>query len=141
MGFKSFDCDLSSCEIQRDLDDNGKLRTVLGRLHGLVEAANVECPHLGPDAVQLDSVTFLELMAQFSDSPKIAAAANTLAAALLGVEADEVSALYMVHYLKSGGGLQNMVLDRKNGNQYLRNSNGMIILITAMLRCSSRSKG
>ena len=79
--------------------------------------------------MQLDSVTFLELMAQFSDSPKIAAAANTLAASLLGVEADEVSALYMVHYLKSGGGLQNMVSDRKNGNQYLRNSNGMLILI------------
>ncbi|PVH87523.1 FAD/NAD(P)-binding domain-containing protein [Cadophora sp. DSE1049] len=43
---------------------------------------------------------------------------------LLGVESTEVSALFMVDYIKSGTGVANMISDGKDGGQYLRNRRG-----------------
>lgn len=40
--------------------------------------------------------------------------------AMLGLEPNEVSALYFLNYCKSGGGLLQMRSDRKDGGQYLR---------------------
>lgn len=44
--------------------------------------------------------------------------------AILGVEADELSALYLVDYIKSGTGLANLAADTADGGQYLRNRQG-----------------
>ena len=46
--------------------------------------------------------------------------------ALLGVEPSEMSALYLLDYCKSGGGLLLMRSDSKNGGQYLRIASGML---------------
>ena len=40
--------------------------------------------------------------------------------ALLGLEPSDMSALYLLDYCKSGGGLMLMRSDGKNGGQYLR---------------------
>ncbi len=65
------------------------MRKALRELHMLIESVDIASPHLGPDAQNLDSLTFQDLVAQFSRSPQLLAAANVLASSLLGVEADE----------------------------------------------------
>jgi len=44
--------------------------------------------------------------------------------AMLGLEPQEVSALYFLMYCKGGGGIMQMRSDRENGGQFLRLANG-----------------
>jgi hypothetical protein len=50
--------------------------------------------------------------------------ASFIAAAFLGVESDEISALHFLKYCNAGTGLDNMLSDKKDGGQYLRNHSG-----------------
>lgn len=50
--------------------------------------------------------------------------ASVATAAFLGVEGHEVSALYLINYIKSGYGLKIMVSDGKDGAQYIRAQQG-----------------
>jgi monoamine oxidase len=43
----------------------------------------------------------------------------------LGVQGDEVSALYLLQYIKAGTGIDNLMSDQKHGGQYLRARPGM----------------
>ncbi|KAF2098756.1 putative amine oxidase [Rhizodiscina lignyota] len=85
-----------------------------------VAEGHLEKPHLSPNAASLDSVTFSKFAAD-AGGDVAAQAASSLSAALLGVEADEVSVLFMLNYIQSGTGLENMSSDLKHGGQYLRN--------------------
>jgi monoamine oxidase len=49
---------------------------------------------------------------------------NVISRATLGVESGEVSALFFLDYLQSGGGLGNITSDLKHGAQYLRATQG-----------------
>ncbi|KAG8664693.1 uncharacterized protein FPOAC1_013473 [Fusarium poae] len=59
---------------------------------------------------------------------------NMLSRDLLGVEADELSALFLINYIKSGTGLANISSDSKDGGQYLRNEMFAVKLATKLDR-------
>jgi monoamine oxidase len=105
-------------------EDAAAVHAVFDALIQHATQAHPEKPHLNPDAKKLDTITFAEFARQVSKSEVGVAAADALAAALLGVQAEETSALYMIDYIQSGTGLENMTSDRKNGGQYLRNRQG-----------------
>ena len=100
------------------------------KLIGLINESNLEFPHLGPGAKELDSVTFREwVQANFADEA-VLETASSLCAAFLGTEAGELSALFIINYIKSGTGLLNMSSDLKDGGQYLRNRQGKLAIST-----------
>ena len=106
-----------------DVMNDPALEDFLVKLNEYVENCDLEYPELGPDAKTLDSMTALEFVQKnFGDYP--AAVTTAACTALLGVEAEEVSALYLIHYIKSGTGLANLSSDLNNGAQYLRNRQG-----------------
>lgn len=94
----------------------------------LLDAIRTECSLIDLDnptnsarAREIDQLTFRECCIQKTQSEDAIALTNLLSACLLGVESDEVSALYMLLYFKSGAGIDNIISDQKDGGQYLRN--------------------
>ncbi|KAL2826190.1 amine oxidase [Aspergillus pseudoustus] len=81
---------------------------------------NLDNPTESHRAREIDQLTFREFSIQSVKSDEAASIADVLSASLLGVESDEVSALYMLLYFKSGAGIDNIISDEKNGGQYLR---------------------
>ncbi|KAK9242134.1 hypothetical protein V1506DRAFT_509737 [Lipomyces tetrasporus] len=55
--------------------------------------------------------------------------ANKMTGGLLGVNASEVNALFIIDYFRSGTGLPNLASDQKDGGQYIRNRKGMAGLL------------
>jgi monoamine oxidase len=51
--------------------------------------------------------------------------ANKVTEGLLGVNASEVGALFMIDYFHPGTSLPNLASDQKDGGQYIRNRKGM----------------
>ncbi|CAG9990799.1 unnamed protein product [Clonostachys byssicola] len=105
-------------------ENNAIAQEFFAHLHGFVERAHTENPADGPDAAMLDSMTFREFADKKFPGGFAASIADGLARGLLGVEANEISTLYIVDYLQSGTGMANMGSDRKDGGQYLRNRQG-----------------
>lgn len=101
-----------------------ELGRLFAKLDELVNRSNLEDPSQGPDAEELDSLTALEFIDKAFGSELSQVMAAVLTRALFGVDAHEVSALYLVDYLKSGSGLANIISDLKHGGQYLRNRQG-----------------
>ncbi|KAM0744556.1 hypothetical protein ACQRIT_001045 [Beauveria bassiana] len=102
----------------------GELSTFAQGMQQYIDRSDLENPHLGQDAVKLDSMTALEFV-QSEFPAKIATTFTyTLVRALLGVDPEEVSALYLIDFIKSGTGLLNISSDTKHGAQYLRNRQG-----------------
>ena len=91
-------------------------------------AVDLENPLKSHNAAEIDSLTFKEFCVRKTHNEQSIKIANLISSALLGVESDEVSALYMLHYFKSGCGIDNLLSDRKDGGQYLRNRQGMYSL-------------
>ena len=87
---------------------------------------DLDNPRNSADAEDIDKVTFREFCIKRLKDESVTVIVDTICAALLGVESDEVSALYMLHYFKSGTGIDNLLSDQKDGGQYLRNRRGMI---------------
>ena len=85
----------------------------------------LEHPEDGLNAKQLDAITFLDYCTHCDKSPAIANFANGLARAFLGVEACELSGLFMINYIKGGTGLANLASDEEDGAQYIRARQGM----------------
>lgn len=121
------------------------LKNMQGNLDVLVKLLDVfrtECSILDLDnptnsarAREIDQLTFREFCIQEVGSEDAFEIANLLSACLLGVESQEVSALYMLLYFKSGAGIDNIISDQKDGGQYLRNRQGktyLMIMITDM---------
>ncbi|KAF5026888.1 hypothetical protein F66182_918 [Fusarium sp. NRRL 66182] len=105
--------------------DAAKLfHSLLKQLDKWVEDIDPENPSCHPEAEMLDSLTFGELCAKYLGPELGPAVADVATGSLLGASPDQVSALFMVDYLRSGTGLDNMASDKKNGGQYLRNRQG-----------------
>ncbi|KAK0704100.1 hypothetical protein B0T21DRAFT_416637 [Apiosordaria backusii] len=111
-------------QIFADEEEAEAFGTVFGALQKTTDASNLEDPISGPDAKRLDSLTFSEYCHELFDSPLTPIIANYLARALLGVEGDEVSALFLINYFKSGTGINNLISDGPDGGQYLRANKG-----------------
>lgn len=67
-----------------------------------------------------DGMDLRQWVEQRSRSKVALASASVWTRAMLGLEPEEVSALYFLLYCKSGGGLLQMRKDTKGGGQYLR---------------------
>ncbi|KAG0647947.1 putative flavin-containing monoamine oxidase B [Hyphodiscus hymeniophilus] len=78
----------------------------------------------GTDCVEIDRLTLAEFSEKRSGHPIASYMANSLAQGFLGVDSDEISALHFIKYCNSGTGLDNMISDKKDGGQYLRNHSG-----------------
>ncbi|KAH7354854.1 putative amine oxidase [Rhexocercosporidium sp. MPI-PUGE-AT-0058] len=76
------------------------------------------------DAAALDAVSFKDYCDEHFPGGVASYMAGLATLGLLGVEATEISALFMVDYIKSGTGVANMISDGKDGGQYLRNRRG-----------------
>ncbi|KAI1017405.1 hypothetical protein LB505_004909 [Fusarium chuoi] len=100
------------------------VQKLLEKLNKWVDEIDPENPSAHPEADMLDSMTFNELSVKFLGPELGPAVADSATSPLLGVGPDEVSALFMVDYIRSGTGLDNMASDKKDGGQYLRNRQG-----------------
>lgn len=87
---------------------------------------NLNSPCDSDGAREIDKLTFGQFCVQRTNNTEATGYADTLCAELLGVESNEVSALYMLHYFKCATGIDNIISDEKDGGQYLRNRQGMI---------------
>ncbi|KAL3491535.1 hypothetical protein BJX62DRAFT_251362 [Aspergillus germanicus] len=73
-----------------------------------------------PRDSKLDSLTFEAYLRSRGASPAALATATVWTRAMLGQDPRDISALFFLHYCKSGGGLLRMRSDRKGGGQHLR---------------------
>jgi monoamine oxidase len=92
-------------------------------------------------AREIDKLTFREFCVQRAQSDDVTAVADLLSVCLLGVESDEVSALYMLLYFKSGAGIDNIISDMKDGGQYLRSRQGKTSVMTMMSQSPTETNG
>ncbi|KAJ5527764.1 flavin-containing amine oxidase [Penicillium frequentans] len=98
-----------------------KLLEVLRKESSLVDLDN---PVGSPGAKAIDELTFQEFCIDRTQSKDAAGIADLITTALLGVQSEELSALYMLHYIKCGCGIDNLLSDQKDGGQYIRNRQG-----------------
>lgn len=98
----------------------------LAQLSSYVERSDLQRPHLGPDAKELDSMTARDFITTKFGSALADTLLTLVTRALLGVESDELSALCLIDYVKSGMGFENIISDYEHGAQYLRNANGSV---------------
>ncbi|KAL2839271.1 amine oxidase [Aspergillus pseudoustus] len=89
-----------------------------------VERSDLDQPYIGPDAKELDSMTAHDFANKNLGGGISTTLSTMLTRALLGVESHEVSALFLVDFVKSGTGLINIMGDLEHNGQYLRNSHG-----------------
>jgi monoamine oxidase len=90
-----------------------EIRSLLERLCHEVDLRN-------PHNKDWDAVTLEEFIKQNGGGPTALGTAQLWTRGLLGVEPRELSALYFLDYVKSGGGLMLTRSDMKNGGQFLR---------------------
>ncbi|KAM5358100.1 hypothetical protein ACJZ2D_015593 [Fusarium nematophilum] len=76
-------------------------QAMIAKISEYVDRSDLQNPHLGPDAKHLDSLTALEFADKEFGSDLSKALVTTLTRALLGVDADELSALFLIDYIKS----------------------------------------
>ncbi|KAJ4213252.1 hypothetical protein NW759_011094 [Fusarium solani] len=106
-------------EQQKEFDE------VAHKVGEYVGRSNLENPHLGPDAAELDSLTIAQFAEKKFGGTLVARLFFTeLAKGLVGTQPEEISALHLIDYIKSSGGLAIMMSDGKHGGQYLRNRQG-----------------
>ncbi|KAM6510375.1 hypothetical protein FSOLCH5_010815 [Fusarium solani] len=108
-------------EAPEDLQQADRL---LAAISELVEQANNQFPHLGPNATTLDSQTVAQLAQSIVPGELSKMLTRRLTRSLIGVEPEDMSALYLVSYLKGTTGLQNALSEKAGGGQYLRNRQG-----------------
>lgn len=94
-------------------------------LQNLIEQADLLNPWAGPDATVLDKVTVQQYAEQTFQSELVSDFLVSVTRGLLGVDPNELSMLYFVHYCKSGTGIEPLLSDRKDGGQYLRARQGV----------------
>ncbi|KAL4926788.1 flavin monoamine oxidase family protein [Aspergillus undulatus] len=117
-------------------DHLGKLTSMpYGMETGIMEHVDrwgPENPTLSSEAITLDSMTAMEFIEnEFNGSEVAYFLIATMCHAILGSEPNEMSALQLVDYLKSAGGLPSALSDTKGGAQHLRIQQG----------CQSFAKG
>ena len=110
-----------------DDDEIAEVGRLYGHIGQLCEDSSVVPPFDGDIARSLDNISFAHWCEQEIQHPVIMRLAESLTQGLLGVEPTEVSALYIVNYIKSGTGLTNLGSDLEDGGQYLRVRKGKCI--------------
>ncbi|KAJ4506733.1 hypothetical protein HRR83_003043 [Exophiala dermatitidis] len=89
-------------------------------IRALLEKWCHEVDLLNPQNREWDSLTLEDFIKKIGGGPTTQATARLWTRGLLGVEPREMSALYFLDYVKSGGGLMLTRSDMKHGGQFLR---------------------
>jgi monoamine oxidase len=110
------------CIFEGDLEALSRLLEALRRESALCD---LDDPAASPGAKDLSKITFRDFCFRISQSETAIGFADEVASGLLGVQGDEVSALYLLQYIKAGTGIDNLMSDQKHGGQYLRARSGM----------------
>ncbi|KAM0340249.1 hypothetical protein ACHAPU_010593 [Fusarium lateritium] len=105
-------------------DAAGVIQKLMEKLSKWADEIDPEDPAKLPQAKTLDSMTFGQLCVKYLGPELGPPVGDAATSPLLGVGPDEVSALFMVDYIHSGTGLENLASDGKDGGQYLRNRQG-----------------
>ncbi|KAI0000254.1 amine oxidase [Xylariaceae sp. FL0662B] len=105
-------------------EDMAKVNEFIQHFDKLVNDSNLESPHLGIGAEELDNITVKGYLEKIAADPLLVDTVNLLCRALLGADSEEMSLLFLINYVKSGTGLHNISSDLKDGGQYLRNRQG-----------------
>ncbi|KAI1342563.1 hypothetical protein F5Y15DRAFT_429917 [Xylariaceae sp. FL0016] len=87
-----------------------------------------------PADAELDALTFDAYLRARGAGEAALRTAAVWTRAMLGQEPRDVSALYFLHYCRSGGGLLQMRSDRRHGGQYLRLRQGTQLLAKGLAR-------
>ncbi|GKT42784.1 amine oxidase [flavin-containing] A [Colletotrichum spaethianum] len=98
-------------------EQQAQVQKAFVKLANIVERSYLDEPWSGPDAVRLDSLNCQELIEKEVGGELANMLVNMLSRSLLGVESHEMSALFLINYIKSGTGIENISSDQENGNQ------------------------
>ncbi|KAL4911372.1 hypothetical protein BDW74DRAFT_164885 [Aspergillus multicolor] len=98
---------------------------LLDAVRAVSAEVNLDDPAASPGAKLLSTQAFLDFCLEVSQLETAVGFANQVSSSLVGVEGKEVSALSMLHYIKSGHGIDVLMSDHKHGGQYLRARQGM----------------
>ncbi|KAK6365148.1 hypothetical protein LTS17_011626 [Exophiala oligosperma] len=104
---------------QEELDNFAMFRDVV---EARCQTIDIEKPWV--TGKHYDSLTFEQFAKECGALPKTVEYANLWVRAMLGIDGSEISALYFLHYCKSGGGFVQMRSDGKHGGQHLRSKTG-----------------
>lgn len=102
----------------------GELDRMWRTLDGLAATVDVAAPWTSPDAAVLDSLSFKDWVQKNCRDPTTAWLVEWFAAVCLAAETKDVSMLYFLAWLKSGGYYQ-AIVDVANGAQNFRLVGGM----------------
>lgn len=105
-------------------DQEAELQQIFVTMDEYVERSDLENPHLGSDAEELDAKTAAQFVKQKFGTELAQLLVTSAIRSVIGVEPDELSALFFVDYLKSATGLRNIISDTAGGGQYLTNRQG-----------------
>src|SRR6187402_3425118 len=110
--------------MQGSKDERRQLEALIEWMDAAGEEWDPKNPSKMKNVETLDSSTFLDYCDKNFPGGVASYTAGLATRGLLGVEPDEVSALFMVDYIKAGTGVKNMISDGKDGGQYRRNRRG-----------------
>lgn len=99
---------------------------------GILEAEAAKLDIRNLPISKFDKITVAEFLQQNGVNEDAYKLLETTVKALLGVDATELSLLFYLDYIKSGGSLQDLSSEKKNGAQYQRLRQGKT-LKTSML--------
>ncbi|KIW10696.1 hypothetical protein PV08_11660 [Exophiala spinifera] len=98
-------------ELPISQEEAASLGALLSNLDKMIAESCLERPEKSPGAQQLDQITFKDFCIQAGPSPINGHFADNISRGLLGVDASEISTLYMINYFKSGTGIANLSSD------------------------------
>lgn len=82
-----------------------------------------------PGATEVDNLTFRDFCVEKTRSEDVIHITDAISTALLRLNSNELSALYMLYYFKSGSGIDNLLSDERDGAQYLRTRQGKATIV------------
>ena len=138
-----FRIDGKECRSKREKLDNllgvrGGIAYLIARrkLHRLMKPLDCEQPWKHPEAARLDAMTVEQWIDANVRHRLLRAAFRTVCSTVLCAETSQVSLLFFLHYLKSGGGLDTLISSDTGGAQNLMFHGGihqLSVLIAAEL--------
>jgi hypothetical protein len=97
-------------------------------INGMGDKLDPEDPTSITNAAELDNMTLAQYCKTKLPGTVADLMANATARGFLGVEHEEISALFYIDYVRSGFRLEPLTSDLKGGAQYLRARQGTIAL-------------
>ena len=111
---------------------------LLGKLNKMAKGIKVGAPELCPHAAEWDSISLEAFAKQSCFKSHTLRLLSVTTRVVLGVESDQISLLYFLHYVAAAGGVEPL-LDSENGAQDSRISGGSGRIIQVLKERTIRS--